>query len=299
MEDSHWLHFFQNSTQLTQWTFNELTLLEKRQKILLSTILTAEEEELLRFYFESYLYKKCEELQANFQTICTAIVYLKRYMLTTPLNFHDMFSIMASCIFLASKTEEVHFPARHISKVFHISVESIAEAEVVLLSALSFHLVLWHPFRSAKGLLQDLNIYISKQLTVDPATSAQPSNPETVNANLLSEEQFLQTIQPMLKIILFTDLCFLIRPGRIALVVVHKLFGSEKPVIEEYVMKYLGKDAQTKINFVDTQIAKVSALQEKCKEKEEYLQKTLLPKITPMEDSTRKENLEKEETKQS
>ena len=149
---------FENSTQAKHWLFSERQLSEMRERVSESISLSIEEEDTLQFYMMQRIARKCDELRFDPQTKGTSIVYLQRYFLKKPLNYLLLDQVLAACIFLASKAEERYYPATVIMNAFKLTETELATAEVMVLSAISFHLLVWKPDQSFRGCLLDLNV---------------------------------------------------------------------------------------------------------------------------------------------
>eukprot|EP01121_Diplochlamys_sp_Union-15-3_P017971 TRINITY_DN6442_c0_g1_i1.p1 TRINITY_DN6442_c0_g1~~TRINITY_DN6442_c0_g1_i1.p1 ORF type:complete len:246 (-),score=33.21 TRINITY_DN6442_c0_g1_i1:22-759(-) len=86
----------------------------------------------------------------------SAITYFKRFFLYNSIMVHDVLAIMATCVYLACKAEETRIPAKDIcAKIKGVTVDSIIEKELVVLTALKFHLTIYTPYRPLHGFILD------------------------------------------------------------------------------------------------------------------------------------------------
>ena len=141
---------FANSTQSKFWLFTESALRERKKMSSCVPIVTEEEEELVQFYLSQYLIEKASKV-FDFRTVSTALMYLQRYLLCHGLRNLSVDELLGSCIFLASKTEEKHYPPTKICSAFNITPDVLSKGELQLISAINFHLVVWTPYDSFKG----------------------------------------------------------------------------------------------------------------------------------------------------
>ena len=158
-EQSQYLRFpsFGDSTQAKHWLFTKESL-DTRRSAVSSSLLTAEEDALIRFHlfqrvatfhFESHF----KSVDSHTKSI--ALLYLQRYLLVRGLSNIQPDPLLAACISLASKTEERHY--QKIAESFHISAEQLSTAELDLISAINYNLVVWTPQDSFQGCLSLIN----------------------------------------------------------------------------------------------------------------------------------------------
>ncbi|KAA6391535.1 MAG: hypothetical protein EZS28_012936 [Streblomastix strix] len=79
---------------------------------------------------------------------------------------NDMVAIIGACLLLSSKVEEQRREVDDIAFVVGSKKEDVETSEIVLLTALKFNLVVWHPTRPADGALLDLKNSTSDRFAI-------------------------------------------------------------------------------------------------------------------------------------
>uniref|UniRef100_A0A7S1HWM4 Cyclin-like domain-containing protein n=1 Tax=Eutreptiella gymnastica TaxID=73025 RepID=A0A7S1HWM4_9EUGL len=129
-------------------------------------LFTEEEYQLLHFHYAHSIIRLAKTLKLRFRVAATACVYFKRfYLLQSMVSECDPELMVPTTLVLASKVENMHdvngelvvreYTARH----FAYGVEQVMEAEYFLLQALTFHLVVCHPFHPMEKLLDNCAIH--------------------------------------------------------------------------------------------------------------------------------------------
>ncbi|PNY07735.1 cyclin-c1-2-like protein [Trifolium pratense] len=110
------------------------------------------------------------------RVVATAVTYMRRVYSRKSMTEYDPRLVAPACLYLASKAEESTVQARllvfYIKKLYaddkyRYEIKDILEMEMKILEALNYYLVVFHPYRSLSGLLQDagLNDLSMTQLT--------------------------------------------------------------------------------------------------------------------------------------
>jgi hypothetical protein len=226
---------FEISTQSKFWIFEEEGLRNLKKEIYTKDELDEREGNLVSLYYMQMLYESFQEIKQNsWKVIESALMYLKRFMLLNSTTKCNMYLLVAS-VFLASKSEEMHFRSEELLKMFlsskleeinnseelkksfEISKELLEESEVILLSGIKFHLCIWHPYRSIRGLLLKYLIKFKKKIEVDMKKC------NDIVGHL----------------IIHSDIPFLLSPGQIALLVIWKVLKSKNVDIDGFVKEEL------------------------------------------------------------
>jgi len=211
---------FPSSTQKHHWIFpDEETILKirestntkfvakfakpemKEQSEMDNYFLTADEEKTLLSFYEFHLKDFCFKFNPpmNKAVIGTAFHYFKRfYLYNSVMNYHPK-EILVTCVYLACKIEEFNVSitqfVANIQGNREKATEIILNNELLLMSALKFHLTIHNPYRPVEGFLIDIK-------TRHPQFDAEVLRPFI--------DEFLDKV-------LLTDIPLLYAPSQIAL----------------------------------------------------------------------------------
>lgn len=102
------------------------------------------------------------------QCVATALTYLQRYFLFTPMQNVNIYLLVATAFYLASKTEEAPHHIRVVASEARQAwpefipgdVSRLGEMEFCLISEMQSQLIVWQPYRSLMALkeTQDLSL---------------------------------------------------------------------------------------------------------------------------------------------
>ncbi|GIY20461.1 cyclin-H [Caerostris darwini] len=164
--------------------------------------LTVQEERILYKYYESKLFKFCQNFQPPMpkNVIGCSVQYFKRFYLNNSVMDYHPKDIIVTCVYLASKVEEFNVSmSQFVANVKgdrEKATEIILNHEHLLMKQLNFDLTIYNPHRAVEGFLIDIKTrYIEL------------SEPERLRPAI---EEFLDKVQ-------LTDACFLYSPSQIAL----------------------------------------------------------------------------------
>ncbi|KAG0455020.1 hypothetical protein HPP92_024312 [Vanilla planifolia] len=119
--------------------------------------LNCEEEQLLRVFYEQ---KKIQEVCGAFKfphkIQGTAIIYFKRFYLQWSVMEHHPKHIMLTCVYASCKVEENHVSAEELGKGIQQDHQMILNNEMVVLQSLGFDLIVYAPYRSIEGFIDDM-----------------------------------------------------------------------------------------------------------------------------------------------
>jgi len=167
---------------------------------------------------------------------CTAIHYMKRFILEETFLEFDPSHVAIACLFLASKTEECYVPLEVLSRKAKVPAEKILALEVPILQASRFKLKCWHPFHPLECFLIDVKNLFKKEKRV-PAKQAS-------NLRNVAKKKILAYYM--------SDLIFLYPPSQLALAAL-RYAGRERKVdstlIDDYIKRRFSKKKEYK-NFL-------------------------------------------------
>jgi cyclin-C len=165
-----------SSTQRKNWTFTPTHLLELRLDLERANAKVLEQwpypdRRLMLIFCRDKLLQLGKRLPFRQQCVATAMVYLQRYFLSTPLQNVNLYLLVATAFYLASKTEEsphhirlVAAEARQSWPEFVLGdVSRIGEMEFCLISEMRSQLIIWHPYRSLTGLMENKDLKLTSE----------------------------------------------------------------------------------------------------------------------------------------
>lgn len=137
---------------------------------------TLEDFKLIKMHMSNYILKLAQQVKVRQRVVATAVTYMRRVYTRKSMTEYDPRLVAPACLYLASKAEESTVQARllvfYIKKLYsddkyRYEIKDILEMEMKILEALNYYLVVFHPYRSLSGLLQDagLNDLSMTQLT--------------------------------------------------------------------------------------------------------------------------------------
>lgn len=190
--------------------------------------LTVEEELSLQRNFLSQIIRIATHTQAfgNLppEVAATAAIFFKRYYLNTSLMEKDPRVLLATCVYLALKAEDIREFENigfFIEKLRKIDARSFAEDkgfedtqfqqnELLLLAGVKFHLAIHHPFRCLRGCIEDWKDWHPKGIS-----------PQVVG-------DILKRATMAVNQLLFEDVYFIHQPSHIALACLRKACRDRK-----------------------------------------------------------------------
>ncbi|KAL4178949.1 hypothetical protein AMTRI_Chr13g84760 [Amborella trichopoda] len=118
--------------------------------------LNPNEEKLMRIFYEQKIQEVCGAFGFPHKIQATAIIYFKRFYLNWSVMEHDPKHIMLTCIYTSCKVEEFHVSAEELGKGIQQDHEVILNNEMIVLKSLGFDLIVYAPYRSVDGFLNDM-----------------------------------------------------------------------------------------------------------------------------------------------
>ncbi|KMT13733.1 hypothetical protein BVRB_4g081110 isoform C [Beta vulgaris subsp. vulgaris] len=167
--------------------------------------LKVEEETVLHVYYENKIQEVCGAFKFPHKIQATALTYYKRFYLCWSVMEHHPKSVMLTCIYLACKIEESHVSAEELGKGIQQDHRMILDNEVLVLQSLGFDLIVYTPYRSIDGFINDMEDFCY-------ATNGQVDMLQELHQRAIFEAD-----KAML-----TDAPLLFPPGQLALAVLRK-----------------------------------------------------------------------------
>ncbi|KAL8099830.1 cyclin-H1-1 [Apium graveolens] len=122
--------------------------------------LKTEEEHLIRAFYEFKIQDVCDAFKFPRKIQATALIYFKRFYLQWSVMEHHPKDIMLTCIYTACKAEENHVSAEELGKGIEQSHQMILNNEMIVLQSLGFDLIVYAPYRSLEGFINDMEDYM-------------------------------------------------------------------------------------------------------------------------------------------
>ncbi|RKP36066.1 cyclin-like protein [Dimargaris cristalligena] len=159
--------------------------------------LSLDDELALCHFYETKIDTFARHFKLPNQVKATAIVYMKRFFLYNTVMDYSPKSVMLTCLYLASKTENKFIQVEDFAKpIPKTSSQDILTYEFVVSQSLKFEYTVHHPFSPLYG------FYLDAQILND-------------NISLLT--QVYSKAMDYCNTSLYTDLTFIYFPGQIAL----------------------------------------------------------------------------------
>lgn len=123
----------------------------------------------MMIFLRDRLLQLAKRLQFRQQCVATALVYLHRYFISTPMQNVNLYLLTATAFYLASKTEESPHHIRLVAAEARQSwpefmpgdVARLGEVEFCLISDMRSQLIVWHPYRSLISLKENQDLKLS------------------------------------------------------------------------------------------------------------------------------------------
>jgi len=158
---------FKNSSHSKCWLLPRKEVLKSNA---LDIVATSRDEILkLRLYFVEMMHHMGKELKLRQRVISSAVVFFKRFYLKRSFGEYDPRIIAITLLFLAAKVEETYLNAkffvksvkedellRPLYKALNITTETLLRFEFQIMEALSFNLIVFHPYRPITRILEGM-----------------------------------------------------------------------------------------------------------------------------------------------
>lgn len=162
------------STQRKYWTHTPARLAEIRDDLEKAHAKVFEgypypDRRHVLIFIRDRLLLLAKRLQFRQQCVATALVYLQRYFLSTPIQNVNLYLLVATAFYLSSKTEESPHHIRLVAAEARQSwpefvpgdVSRLGEMEFCLISDMRSQLIVWHPYRSLIALKENQDLKLS------------------------------------------------------------------------------------------------------------------------------------------
>ncbi|PIA44557.1 hypothetical protein AQUCO_01700271v1 [Aquilegia coerulea] len=174
----------------------DATKVEKRSH---TKPLSIEDEQLMRVFYEQKIQEVCLAFGFPQKIQGTAIIYFKRFYLQWSVMEHHPKNIMLTCIYASCKIEENHVSAEELGKGIQQDHQVILNNEMLVLQSLGFDLIVYAPYRSIEGFVDDIEDFCQ------------------ANDQLEMLKDLKETAKLEVDRILLTDAPLLFPPGQLAL----------------------------------------------------------------------------------
>ncbi|XP_074311571.1 cyclin-H1-1 isoform X1 [Silene latifolia] len=162
--------------------------------------LKVEDERMLHAFYENKIQEVCRAFFFPHKIQGTALIYYKRFYLHWSVMEHDPKYVMLTCVYLACKIEENHVSSEDLGKIIQLDHQLILDNEMLVLQSLGFDLIVYTPYRSIEGFIDDMEDFCY-------STGGQMDLLKD-----LHQKSFLEADKAML-----TDAPLLLPPGQLAL----------------------------------------------------------------------------------
>ena len=197
--------------------------------------LSPQQETLLRSFYEEKIQESCSAqfLRTSEKVKCCAMMLYKRFYLSNSvMEFHPKY-LVPTAIYVAGKVEEQYISVDTVADQLHVDHKFIVGHEMILLEGVRFQLIMYHPFRTLLGFLDDFRAFAKQVLNKDiPATVLQQ-----LHANSTA----------LLNDMLLTDLPLLHYPSYLALAALWHVTGEVAASSGE---KACGLTSEDVLNYV-------------------------------------------------
>ncbi|KAG9781372.1 RNA polymerase II holoenzyme cyclin-like subunit [Exophiala dermatitidis] len=162
------------STQRTYWTFTPEKLSSIRDDLERANAKTIEQfpfpdRRLMFIFLRDRLVQLGKRLPFRQQCMATALVYLHRYFLSTPMQNVNIYLLVATAFYLSSKTEESPHHIRLVAaearqawpELMPGDVFRLGEMEFCLISEMRSQLIVWHPYRTLIALKENQDLRLT------------------------------------------------------------------------------------------------------------------------------------------
>ncbi|GMI79327.1 cyclin H;1 [Hibiscus trionum] len=118
--------------------------------------LNIEEEQFMRVFYENKLREVCSAFYFPNKIQATALIFFKRFYLQWSVMEHHPKDIMLTCVYAACKIEENHVSAEEFGRGISQDHHMILKYEMVVYQSLEFDLIVFAPYRSVEGFVDDM-----------------------------------------------------------------------------------------------------------------------------------------------
>ncbi|PRW44298.1 Cyclin-H1-1 [Chlorella sorokiniana] len=224
-----------------------------------------DEELALLKYYASKLQHACRELRLPRRVLGTALTYLKRIYVQHSCLEHDPQQLLLTCLYLACKIEEHYISAAELGRLTGAPAELILRTELTALQGLKFDLIVYSPYKSIDGFLEDVkSAAADAEAAAGPGASAEAVAAAAAAAGLdpgmagLAEPQLDKVraaAYSAADALMLSDAPLLHTPGRLALAALRSGFGKSGIKLQQYVQRAAQRSGSTSGGGADAQSA--------------------------------------------
>ncbi|XP_044980276.1 cyclin-H1-1 [Hordeum vulgare subsp. vulgare] len=171
--------------------------------------LSCEEEQVMRIFYEQKIQEVCRAFKFPHKIQATAIIYFKRFYLQWSVMEHHPKHIMLTCVYASCKVEENHVSAEELGKGIQQDHQIILNNEMIVLKSLDFDLIVYAPYRSIEGFIDDMDDFC-----------------RAGNGAHQRLKDLHQTANSEVDTMMLTDAPLLYTPGQLALAALYKSNGA-------------------------------------------------------------------------
>lgn len=244
--------------------------------------LKVEEEKVLHVYYENKIQEVCGAFKFPHKIQATALTYYKRFYLCWSVMEHHPKSVMLTCIYLACKIEENHVSAEELGKGIQQDHRMILDNEMLVLQSLGFDLIVYTPYRSIEGFINDMEDF------------CYATNGEVDMLQDLHQRAVFEADKAML-----TDAPLLFPPGQLALAVLRRA-NAELLVLdfERYLQSILSRQQSGhSISELDQGLNAIEFLIKRIKMSDEEEMKRVAKKLKSCQDTGSRDDSKKRDKK--
>lgn len=163
-----------SSTQKANWSYSRDKLADLRDdldKLHTQTVFQHPfpDRRLMFIFLRDRLLQLAKRLPFRQQCVATALVYLHRYFLSSPMQTVNLYLLTATAFYLASKTEESPHHIRIVASEARQAwpefvpgdVSRLGEMEFCLISEMRSQLIIWHPYRTLIDLKENQDLKLT------------------------------------------------------------------------------------------------------------------------------------------
>eukprot|EP01018_Ginkgo_biloba_P008187 Gb_28462 [translate_table: standard] len=187
----------------------------------------------MRVFYEQKIQEVCGAFRFPHKIQATAIIYFKRFYLRWSVMEHDPKHIMLTCIYTSCKVEEFHVSAEELGKGIQQDHQVILRNEMIVLQSLGFDLIVYSPYRSIDGFVDDMEIFL------------QAKDDSLQKLKVLREGAKLEIDKNML-----TEAPLLFPPGQLALAALRRLNKEHSAIdFERYFKSICSRQQNSQVDF--------------------------------------------------
>ena len=145
--------------------------------------LSLEEEALIRRFYQEKVEEACTQLfRTSDKVKASAVMLYKRFYLSNSvMEYHPKY-IVPSVIYVAGKVEEQYISVDTIDELLRVDHKDVIAHELIVLQGVRFQTIIYHPFRSLLGFLEDARLYFKAANRPTPVDIVQEIHTQSVQS---------------------------------------------------------------------------------------------------------------------